>query len=340
MDYVSVLIPCFNEEKYIAHCLDSFLAQDYPKDKLELIVIDGNSTDKTRTIIKEYQNNYEFLILIDNPKKTVPYAINAGLITAKGNFVIIAGVHCKYPLNFISTLIKNIIKLKADCTGGILNTIAGCSSNICHAIAAGSSHLFGVGNSYFRTGAKEIKEVDTVPFGCYRREVFDKIGLFDTELIRNQDDEFNARLKRNGGKIYLIPEVRIDYYARNSLSKMMAMFYQYGLFKPLVNKKIGAPATIRQLIPPLFVASLFTALFLSLFYNKIFLIFGTILFFYLLLSFGFSFIESVKRKNISLLFLLPVVFISIHLSYGIGYIAGFIRFIIFNKKPKQLEITR
>ncbi len=337
---VTIIIPCFNEEKYMSRCLNSVIAQDYPKDKLEILIIDGLSTDKTRAIIKEYQNNYEFIKLIDNPNRTAPYALNRGIMESKGRVIVRLDAHCVYPKNYLTVLTEKLKELDADNVGGVLNTLSGGNNKICQAIALGSSHIFGVGNSYFRTGAKEIKEVDTVPFGCYRRDVFDKIGLFDTDLIRNQDDEFNARIKRNGGKIYLIPEVRIDYYARDSLSKMMAMFYQYGLFKPLVNKKIGAPATFRQLVPPIFVAGLLAGLGFSIFSKKIFLIYCTILILYFLLSLGFSVAESIKRKNISLIYLLPVVFFLIHLSYGAGYIEGLIRFIILNKKPQPVEINR
>src|SRR6185369_50906 len=130
------------------------------------------------------------------------------------------------------------------------------------------SHPFGIGNARYRLGAKEPVEVDTVPYGCYKRSVFERIGLFDEHLIRNQDDEFNARLKKNGGKIFLIPSLKIDYFARPALAKLSKMYYQYGLFKPLVNLKIGTPSAGRQLVPPLFVLTFLLLLVFS-FFSKI-----------------------------------------------------------------------
>ena len=139
--------------------------------------------------------------------------------------------------------------MNADNVGGVWNTQPAKNTVICQAIAQASSHPFGVGGSMHKIGSSKIIETDTVPFGCYKREVFEKTGLFDTDLVRNQDDEFNGRLLKLGGKIFLIPQVIINYTARDTIYKMCKMYYQYGLYKPLVSKKLGAPATIRQFFP-------------------------------------------------------------------------------------------
>ena len=196
------------------------------------------------------------------------------------------------------------------------------NTSLCKAIAVGVSHKFGIGNSLHKVGVKDITETDTVPFGCFRKDIFDRIGEFDEELIRNQDDEFNARIIKNGGKIYLIPDLVIDYYARDSIYKVSKMFYQYGLFKPLVNKKLGFPATLRQFFPLLFVVGLILGGLLSLFLLSVRYIYVVVLLLYLLISLSFSLIESLKHKDWRLLFFLPWIFLVIHISYGWGYLHG------------------
>ena len=148
----------------------------------------------------------------------------------------------------------------ADNVGGVCRTLPASDSAMAKAIAVGMSHPLGVGNSHFRIGCRpEDRWVDTVPFGCYRREVFDRIGLFDEELVRNQDDELNLRLIKHGGRILLSPRIVCKYFARDSLAKLWRMYYQYGYFKPLVVRKVGGVMTLRQLLPPLFVLGLIDA---------------------------------------------------------------------------------
>ena len=191
--FVSIIIPCRNEEKFISKCLDSIVAQDYPKDKIEVLVVDGRSTDRTREIVKEYIQRYSFIKILDNPKKITPVAMNIGIKRAKGDCILILSSHSKIDTNFVRKNILNLQKYHADCVGGIIITLPASKSLLCQSIALALSHPFGVGNAYYRIGSKKPKFVDTVPFGCYKKEVFEKIGLFDEELIRNQDDEFNLR---------------------------------------------------------------------------------------------------------------------------------------------------
>lgn len=243
---LSVICPIYNEEKYIAQCIESLLLQDYPQNDLEILFVDGMSTDKTRGIIASYTKKYPFIKMLDNPKKIVPYAMNTGIKASKGEIIIRLDGHVEYPTNYFSALVKNLKELDADNVGALCETLPCGPSSKEQAIAEALSSSFGMGNSYFRIGCNEVRQVDTVPFGCFKREVFDKVGLYDNELIRNQDDELNGRIIKNGGKIYLIPSIVTKYYARDKISKVRKMFYQYGLYKPLVNKKLGAPATIES----------------------------------------------------------------------------------------------
>lgn len=337
MYMVSIIIPIYNEEKFISNCLLSLINQDFPKDELEILCVDGRSTDATCQIVKEYSHQHLSIRLLDNPDRIVSHALNSGIKASAGEVILRIDAHCTYPANYISALVKKLTELKADNVGPVINSIPACGSVICKAIAVGTANSFGVGDSAFRIGSDKIKEVDTVPFGCFKRDIFERIGYFDTDLIRNQDDEFNARIIKNGGRIYLIPEVRVDYYARDTLGKMARMFYQYALFKPLVNKKIGAPATVRQLVPPLFVTGILGGIALSLLSPFMWTVFMAALAIYLLISLSISLIEALRHNYPSLFFLLPIVFLIIHLSYGCGYLNGLVKFFILKKKKVIAE---
>ena len=341
---VSIIIPCRNEEKYISKCLDSLLDNNYPMGLIEIFVIDGMSEDNTRKIIKRYIEKHPFIKLINNSKKIVPTALNIGIKKARGDIIIRIDVHSTYPSNYIEKLVLWIRKTKADNVGGIWITKPGAETVIAKAIALVLSYPFGVGNPYFRIGTKEPKYVDTVPFGCYRREVFDKIGLFDEDLVRNQDDEFNLRLIKNGGKILLVPDIISYYYTRVSIYKLWKMYFQYGYFKPLVAKKVGGVLTWRQIIPSSFISSLILALLLS-FFTKFFLwLFLFIFGLYTTVNFSISLIIAIKKKDLRLLPFLIASFITLHFSYGFGYLKGIWDFIVFKKhlkkKIKDMPLTR
>lgn len=319
---VSVICPVYNEEKYILKCIESILSQDYSREKIEFLLIDGYSTDKTCEIILEFAKKYSFIKLLDNPHRYVSNALNIGIEQASGNVIVRIDAHCEYPNNYISMLVKYLFELDADNVGGVLETLPSNQTSISKAIAIASSHLFGVGNSKYKTGTNKIIETDTVPFGCFKREVFDKIGLFDEDLIRNQDDEFNARLINNGGKIFLIPDIRIKYFVRSNVAQMAQMYFQYGLFKPLVNKKIKKPATVRQFFPALFLIGLFFGAVLSIFSRYIFTFYIAIILLYLFIGIVIGVYNALKNKDWQLTFLMIYIFFIIHLSYGRGYLMG------------------
>lgn len=323
---LSVVCPIYNEEKYIAKCIDSILAQDYPKDDLEIIFVDGMSTDRTRQIVEEYSQKYPFIRLIDNPDRIVPPAMNIGIKASSGDIIIRLDAHAVFPMNYFSELVLYLEKLNADNVGGVCKTLPINDSVTCKSIAWVLSSKFGMGNSHFRVGADEIREVDTVPFGCFRRTLFDEIGFFDEELTRNQDDEFNGRIIKNGGKIYLLPHLVIEYYARDTVRKVYNMFYQYGLYKPLVNKKLGSPATVRQFFPLLFVLGLILGPLTFFLSNAFIWIYAIVLALYVGLSTFFSINEARTLKEI---LMQNWVYFVVHFAYGWGYINGLIR-VLFN----------
>lgn len=338
---VSIIIPCRNEENFIAEVLENVIEQDYPKAQLEVFVVDGESDDKTAEIIKEYANKYSFIFYLNNPEKVVPFALNKAIQKSTGDVIVRMDAHSIYPKDYVSELVAGLTKYKCDNTGGVWITEPANKSAKALAIAKATSHPFGIGNAYYRLEMKEPKEVDTVPFGCYRKSVFDKIGLFDEELVRNQDDEFNARLIKNGGKIYLLPDVKIRYFARENFSKTAKMFYQYGLYKPLVNLKVGQAATIRQFVPLallLFVMVFGPLSFLGMFFSFLFGI-GILLYIAADLIVSFSLATKYGARILPYLLML---FPTIHFSYGYGYLAGIFRFLVFRKKidHSKVEVNR
>lgn len=333
---VSLIIPCRNEEKFIANTLESVIKSDYPQEKLEIFVVDGMSEDKTATVVKEFAKKYPQVHLLQNLQKTVPYALNIGIEKASGEIIIRLDAHSIYPADYISTLVFWSQKLGCENVGGVWDTKPANDSLEARAVALCSSDGFGIGNAEYKvSNKKEPYEVDTVPFGCYKREVFEKIGLFDSDLTRNQDDEFNARLIQSGGKIFLIPTLKIEYFARENLKKMRQMFYQYGYFKPLVNLKLKKPATLRQFVPPLFVLFLFFGTMLSFVGTLFFCLFFSVLTLYVLLNAVVSYKIAKREKNLRLFPYLVEGFFFIHLSYGLGYLRGILDFVILKKHQKE-----
>lgn len=338
---ISVIIPCFNEEKYIAALIENLLQQDYPKDKTEIIFADGLSSDRTKEIIQRYQTDYPFIKLIDNPYRVVPHALNAAIKASTGEVIVRMDAHSIYPKNYWSVLVQKLQEHSADNVGGVWITQAGTNTLTAKAIVLATSHPLGIGNADYRLGANEDKIVDTVPYGCFHRSLFDRIGYFDEQLLRNQDDEFNGRIIKNGGKIVLIPSLEIKYFARENYKKLWRMFYQYGLFKPLVNIKLGAPASLRQFVPPLMVLSLTLPLVIGIFFPFFLAIWLIIITVYASLVVSVS-VHLAATNGIALYPYLLATFPVIHFAYGLGYIFGIMKFTLLrqHKKLNPLEIKQ
>lgn len=316
---LTIICPIYNEEKYIARCIESIMRQDYPKDDLEVLFVDGMSKDRTREIIASYLPQCPYLRVLDNPQQIVPPAMNIGILEAKGDIIIRLDAHALFPVNYFSELVKNLVELKADNVGGVCRTLPVNDTVVCKSIANVLGSSFGMGNSHFRVGAKDVMEVDTVPFGCFHRDLFERIGYFDEELIRNQDDEFNGRIIKNGGKIFLLPQLVIDYFARDTIGKVYKMFYQYGLFKPLVNKKLGSPATIRQFFPLVFVLGLIAGPFFGFISPWFLVAYAGVILAY----FGIATMFSLRdTKNLKQILIQDWTYFVVHFAYGWGYING------------------
>jgi glycosyltransferase involved in cell wall biosynthesis len=329
---ISVIIPCRNERDHIIPCINSVLESDYPDDKLELIVVDGKSTDQTIELISETFHSNQRIKLITNEKQTTPFALNLGIKHSTSEFIMILGAHSTISPNYIDTAIHHLMTdTTLGCAGGLLKSIA--TTNSSGIIATAMRSAFGVGNSHFRTGLQS-GYVDTVAFGVYPRKVLDAVGYFDEELTRNQDDEMSYRLIKSGYRIYLDHTASATYYVRNSHAKLAGQQFQYGYWKVYVNKKHKAITTLRQLVPLFFLLYL-----ISIPIGVLFPVWFTPLFLYLLIAMIISMKHSRKLSDVLVLaFTFPV----LHISYGYGYLRGIVDFIFLNKKHIQqhTQLTR
>lgn len=318
---VSVVIPCRNEESHIGRCIQSIIEQSYGIDNIEVMVCDGCSDDNTQRIIEEYNIKYPQIKLVINEKRVAPSAMNLGIKAAVGEIIVIFGAHAYMDSDYIKICVEKLKSSDIACVGGRIINIS--ENSMAEAISFSMGSPFGVGNALFRFSEKE-QLVDTVAFGAYRRSIFDEIGYFDEELVRNQDDELNFRISKSGNKILLAPDIISHYYTRGSFGKLWTQYFQYGFWKVRVIQKHKKPAAVRHLIPLLFVVSLILGTIVSPFSKIARYLFLTELIVYLSGAIIFSLkasggkIKYVPRMIIS--------FLILHLSYGIGFLEGLIVF--------------
>lgn len=325
-----VAIPCLNEVHYIERCLVSLVNSNYPKDKLNIFVVDGMSEDGTRGLISELQNKYPQIQLLDNPQRVTPIAMNIGLKAKTADIKFILGAHSTVDEDFVLNSVKLLETYpEVGCVGGVIKNIY--ENDVSEIIGIAMSSSFGVGNAHFRTGDAE-GYVDTVAFGAYRKEVFDEVGYFDESLVRNQDDEFNYRVAQAGFKIFLSKDIKSNYFVRASYPKLARQYYQYGYWKVFVNKKYKTITSLRQLAPPVFVAGLMTLCLLGVFLP--FFIWCMLIF--LLLYSALALLSAVKlKKGLRKTIKIFQVFLILHFAYGWGYLVGIFDFILLNRNPKS-----
>jgi len=304
---VSVIIPCRDEERFVSKCLDSIIKQDYPKENLEVLVVDGKSEDRTKEIVKEYSQKYSFIRLLENPQKFTPLGLNIGIKEAKGKVIVRMDSHAEYPKDYISKCVRYLKESGTDNIGGVIKTLPAKDTLNAKAIAISLSHFFGAA-SFFRLGSEKSREVDTVFGGCYKREVFDKIGLFNEDLLRSQDLEFNLRLKKAGGKIILAPDIVAYYYPQSTLFDFFKHNFKDGIWAILPLKFVKIPFRLRHYIPLIFVLTLPLSIWP-----------------YILFSLFFSAQIAFREKDLRYFFVLPVVFAARHFGYGLGSIWGLIK---------------
>lgn len=338
---VTVILPVLNESEYIERCLRSLMNNTYDRQKVEILVFDGGSTDGTREIVTRLAEEDSRIRLLDNPKKFISPAFNHGIKISRGEIIIRFDGHAEASEDYIQ---KNVEVLQehpeAWCVGGPVKTIS--NNWIGKVIASAMSCPIGVGNAYFRLGGRD-GYVDTIMYGAYRKECLLRVGPVDENLVRTEDDELHFRLRQAGGKIYISRKIRSKYFPRSSIVKLWRQYFQYGYWRIPTIMKHNQPATVRQVVPILFVL------------GWIVLVIGALLWqpaWYVLVAYAGLYIIgllagailAIKKNGFGVGIATPIVFPILHFGYGIGSLWGFIRFVVLRgkgmQKPKDVKITR
>lgn len=316
---VTIILPIRNEARHIARGLDAVTTQDYPRDQIEILVVDGMSDDGTRAIVSEFCGRDPRVTLLDNPRGIVPTALNLGLARARGDIIIRVDGHAVIAPDYVRRCVEILGQVDAWCVGGAIETVG--ETVTARAIAAAQSSPFGVGGAAFRY-ARAGRYVDTLAFGAYRREVFERIGNFDQELVRNQDDEFNFRLTRAGGKIWLDPRIRSQYFSRATLRGLWQQYFQYGFWKVRVMQKYRRAPSLRSIAPGALVLGLTASVGAGLaFGSPLPIVFGVGG--YLSGVFIAALWTGIKRgASMARVF---IAFLILHLGYGAGFWVGVVR---------------
>jgi glycosyltransferase involved in cell wall biosynthesis len=326
---VSVVIPCLNEKEQIEKCLRSILGLESPDDGFEVIVADGMSDDGTRDILSRLASKDPRLRIVDNHRRIVSCGLNAAIRAARGEIIMRMDAHTEYAADYIRRSLAVLAETRAQNVGGPARTkSAGYMQSV---ISASYHSLFCVGGARFHDVEHE-GYVDTVTYGCWPREVFDRIGLFDEELVRNQDDEFNLRLIRAGGKIWQSPSIKSWYRPRSSLQNLFRQYRQYGYWKVRVIQKHTVPASVRHVVPGCFLAVLIALPVVSLWWAPALWVWLALVGIYSLCNIAAS-VVAAAHHGLTLLPVLPLVFACYHFGYGYGFLRGIIDFIILRRPP-------
>jgi glycosyltransferase involved in cell wall biosynthesis len=335
LPFVSVLIPVRNERHHISRCLEGVLSQDYPQDRVEVLVADAMSSDGTRNVLAEFSARDGRLRVIDNPERIASTGLNAAVRSARGEVIVRMDAHTEYAQDYVRECVTTLLGTEAASVGGPARTKA--ETYLERAVAAAYHSRFAVGGARFHQVAYE-GYVDTVTYGCWRKTTFDLVGLFDEELVRNQDDEHNLRLTRAGEKVWQSPRIRSWYRPRGSLPALFRQYMQYGYWKVRVIQKHKLPASVRHLIPGCFVA---TVLFLGLaapFALPALWAWAGLVGLYAFCVLGASAITA-WQSGMDLFPVLPAVFWCYHFGYGYGFLRGVVDFFLRGSNRPSSSFT-
>jgi succinoglycan biosynthesis protein ExoA len=326
---VSVIIPCYNEEQFIGKTLEN-LAHQYDAANFEIILIDGRSEDRTREVITSFTANHPQLnvILLDNPSRHIPVALNIGIEAARGDIIARMDAHAVPSPEYIRRCVKVLEQDNIGVVGMPCRVRPGASSLTARAVAAAVSHPFGIGDAKYRLteGTSPQEAVDTVAFACFRKSLWMKLKGFNETLLTNEDYDFNYRVRLTGQQVILDRGGHCDYFARTTLKRLAEQYWRYGGWKAQMLKLHPRSLKLRHLVAPSFVLSMIFLALLSLIWKPMLILLGLIIGSYALLSMVFGW--QVMRRNqdgIGMLFIMPFVFLTIHLSWGTSFLLGLVR---------------
>lgn len=318
---VSLVIPCYNEEATIGLVLDALYRQTYPRDLLEVVIADGRSSDRTREKIDEFCSQRPDLrvIVVDNPRRIIPAAVNAAIAVSSGEVIVRLDAHSVPDEHYVELSVNGLREGKGDNVGGIWMIQPGRDDWLGRSIAVAAGHPFGAGDALYRF-ASQPQVVDTVPFGAFYRATFDRIGKFDESLLTNEDYEFNARLRMAGGKIYLDPAIRSNYFARPDLGSLARQYWRYGFWKWRMLKRYPGTLRWRQALPPLFVAAMLVLILAAPFWGVARLGLAAAGAAYLLVLAAGALPAALRQRDLRLLIGVPLAIMVMHVSWGAGFL--------------------
>ena len=327
---ISVIVPCRNEAKHILETIKRIVSQKGSGEEFssELLLIDGQSDDGTVAIIESAASTDKRIRLISNVQRITPVAFNLGILNATGKYICILGAHAQIAEDYLLNCLRVMARTHADNVGGPWKAIGEGYVGKAIALAFQSKYSAGGAQSH---NLNHEGMVDSVWGGFYRRDIFDTIGLFDEELVRNQDDELNLRLIRAGFKIWQAPTIRYSYICRESLNKLFQQYFQYGYWKVRVIQKHRLPASIRHIVPGGFIGTLLALSILAIFLSWAQLAFTGLLGLYICSNLGATLITCRQPKNWKYLLVMPVVFAAYHFGYGWGFLRGVVDFLLLKK---------
>lgn len=321
MPKVSVIVPCYNEQATIRLLLDALRRQTFPPAEMEVVIADGMSTDGTRDEIAKFQADFPDLSVrvVDNPLRTIPSGLNRAIEASLGSILVRSDAHSKPHPDYVENCVKALEAGRGDNVGGVWEIQPGADTWIAKSIAAAAAHPLGVGDALYRH-AQHAAEVDTVPFGSFRRELVERVGRFDESLLTNEDYEFNARIRKAGGRIWLDPSIRSVYFARPTLTELARQYWRYGYWKWRMLRRYPDTLRWRQALPPLFVLGLIGLAVISLFvpFFAYFLAGGLLIYLFILFLAG---TQAAERHNSPFLAAgLPLAIPVMHISWGSGFL--------------------
>ncbi len=326
MPGVSIIVPCYNEEKTIHLLLDSIYTQTWPKSALEVIIADGLSTDRTRQKIQEFQAAHPDLAIrvVDNPRRIIPAALNCALAAASGDYVVRLDGHSQPAADYVERCLADLTGGCGELVGGIWLIRPGSSGWMALSIAEAAAHPLGVGDAFYRYATRPAF-VDTVPFGAYRRDLIAKVGGFDETLLTNEDYEFNTRVRQSGGRIWLDPAIHSVYYARSSLAALAQQYGRYGYWKYQMLRRYPRTLRWRQALPPVFVLGLIGLALLALLWQPaVWLLLAGVLMYLVVLALA-ALPPARRNADARLVFGIPLAIAVMHICWGAGFLGSVVK---------------
>lgn len=315
-----------NEQATIRPLLDALFAQTFPRSALEVVIADGGSTDGTKAAISEWQDAHPDLVVrvVDNPRRIIPAALNIALNAAQGEIIVRMDAHAKPHPDYVERSVTALLAGRGQNVGGVWDIQPSSNHWMARSIAAAASHPIGVGDAHYRY-SEQAGYVDTVPFGAFKRDLIDQIGMFDETLLANEDYEFNTRIRQNGGRIWFDPQIRVVYYARENLSALARQYWRYGYWKRQMLRRYPETLRWRQALPPLFVLSLILLILFTPFFKPALWLFVGVTGLYTLILLLTGLRLLVKHESFLMGLGVPLAIACMHLAWGSGFLWGVIR---------------